>query len=95
MLANAKIRAKKKNLDFNIELSDLVIPSVCPISLIEIKVCTGKVGDSSPTLDRIDNSKGYIKGNVDVISQRANTRKGDMSLEEIKRLHNYCKGIRS
>ena len=45
--------------------------------------------NGSPSLDRIDNTKGYIKGNVKVISWRANAIKKDATLEELKALVNY------
>jgi hypothetical protein len=88
----AKSRAKKKSLDFNIDKSDIIIPDFCPVLEIPIFVCKGKSGNTSPTLDRSDNSKGYVKGNVRVISGRANTSKGDMSIEDIERLLAYAKG---
>ena len=39
---------------------------------------------NSPALDRIDNTKGYIRGNVWVISHRANQMKVDANIEELK-----------
>lgn len=45
-----------------------------------------------PTLDRIDNSKGYVKGNVRVVSYRANTLKGDASLAEMQAVLKYMAG---
>ena len=90
MLAAAKCRAKKNGLEFNVTIDDITIPDICPISHITIRRNTGRGGTQhSPSLDRIDNSKGYIKGNVAVISNRANMRKSDMSLEEIERLYLY------
>ena len=43
----------------------------------------GAQGDNSPTLDRIDNSAGYVPGNVWVISSLANRCKNDLSADEI------------
>lgn len=45
-----------------------------------------KIGDklTNPTLDRIDSSKGYIKGNVVVCTEIANIMKNDLSIPEIK-----------
>jgi hypothetical protein len=77
MLARAKYRAKQKGLEFNIDISDINIPEVCPVMGIPLVVKSGVPGPAknSPSLDRIDNSKGYIKGNVRVISAAANTQK--------------------
>jgi hypothetical protein len=45
--------------------------------------------DSSPSLDRIDNSKGYVKGNVAVISFRANTLKNNATADELRAIANF------
>lgn len=98
---NARIRAKRKGLDFNIEVSDINIPLICPILGIPIiKVISESRSKgptaNSPSLDRIDNSKGYIKGNVTIISHKANTMKHNATPLELIRfaewiLHNYKK----
>ena len=38
---------------------------------------------NSPSLDRMDNSKGYVKGNVQVISHKANSMKFSASKDEL------------
>jgi len=86
----AKRRAKDKGLEFNIDKTDIDIPIICPILGIPIvKVYTkGKnpgPTSNSPSLDRIDNSKGYVKGNVRVISHKANTMKHNASPIELIR----------
>lgn len=86
MLNNAKTRANKKNIDFDIGLEDIFIPITCPVLNITLERALGSrrgSRDTSPTLDRIDNTKGYIKGNVRVISGRANRLKSDASPEEL------------
>lgn len=94
MLKNAQARANHLGLEFSIMSEDIIIPPVCPLFLIPLYVKTGGngPGPNSPTLDRIDNSKGYVKGNVSVISHKANTCKRDMNIEEVERLLKYMKG---
>lgn len=87
ILQSAKSRAKARYLEFNITLEDIVIPSHCPVLGIPIIIQAGKGASyNSPSLDRIDNRFGYVKGNVQVISWRANNLKSDGSLEEFKKL---------
>lgn len=84
MWKRAKYRAINKNLEFNIEIEDIKIPKYCPILNIEIKQCFGAAGDSSPSLDRINVNKGYIKGNIQVISRMANIMKAHATFELLK-----------
>ena len=84
LLASAKNRAQKKNLDFNITIDDFEIPDMCPLLNIKLSVNTDIAKDNSYSLDRINSTKGYIKGNVWVISRRANALKGNASLEELE-----------
>ena len=86
MFYDAKHRAKKLGLPFNVELSDIVIPILCPVLGIPIERGRGKLKQNSPTLDRAVPSLGYVKGNVTVISFRANTLKNDASVVEIEKL---------
>lgn len=82
---SAKKRARDKELEFDIEVSDIVIPNFCPYLGIEIVHQTGHGSrrDGSPSLDRIDSSKGYVKGNIIVCSWRANFLKSDATLNEL------------
>lgn len=81
----AKNRAKAKEWDFDIEIEDVVIPTHCPLLGIELVPRQGGHGaqDASPSLDRIDASKGYVKGNVWVISAIANRIKTNATPEQI------------
>lgn len=89
MLIGAKKRAKTKNIDFSLTPKDVSIPDVCPVLGIPMFKGTQKMGHNSPSLDRIDNTRGYVKGNVRVISWRANNLKGDATLDELRALVAY------
>lgn len=85
---SAKQRAKKKELEFNITLEDIVIPEYCPLLNIKLEKQFDKPrGDTSPSLDRIDNTKGYIKGNVWVISNKANIIKNSSSFKDFETIY--------
>jgi len=85
----AKHRAKLKGIEFDIKPEDVVVPKVCPVLGVVLE-STGKRSSGpqpqSPTLDRIDSSIGYIKGNIWVISHRANSLKSDATLDELSKL---------
>lgn len=79
LLINSKKSAKERGLEHSIDVIDIVIPDKCPVLNCEMIHKTAY----APTLDRIDSSKGYIKGNVQVISWKANTMKNDATYEEL------------
>src|SRR5262249_47719260 len=68
MLMWAKIRAKERNLPFNLNREDLMIPEFCPVLGIPLRPGTRENKDNSPTLDRIIPELGYTRDNVRVIS---------------------------
>lgn len=74
---------------------DVVVPLVCPVLGIPIEQDLTARTDNSPSIDRIDSSKGYIPGNVIVVSWRANRLKQDASVLEIKQLANFYGGLKS
>jgi len=85
MWAAAKKRAKTKGLAFSLELSDIVIPERCP--LLDILFIANKgLGalPNSPSLDKIIPKLGYVKGNIQVISNKANIMKSSATLEEFE-----------
>lgn len=90
MWRSAKERAKKQDLVFDIDFRDIVIPEFCPILGFRLQQGSGKAQASSPSLDRIDPNKGYIKENIQVISYKANTMKNDASVEM---LLNFAKWV--
>lgn len=89
MLSAAKARAQRSEIQFDLDLADIVIPEVCPILNIPLFFTTGKQTDNTPALDRRNNSLGYVKGNVQVISHKANRQKADLTIDDVKRLLEY------
>ena len=83
MLQQAKNRCNRKNLEFNLELKDIILPPVCPLLEIPFVVGTRDNYEHTYSLDRINSSKGYIKGNVWVITKLANSMKNSASKEEL------------
>lgn len=81
-----RVRARKFGLEINITHEDLIVPTICPVLGIRIERQTKRASDNSPSVDRIDNTKGYIKGNVRVISNRANRLKSDANFDDIHKL---------
>lgn len=92
LLGGARDRARKNGREFDLTLDDIVIPSHCPVLGLPLDKEPGKENGGSPSLDRVDNTKGYVKGNVRVISRRANWLKRDATIEEIEKLLAYMKG---
>ena len=89
MVNDARKRAKEKGLEFSITADDISIPDICPVLGIPLFSGQSKWCDNSPSLDRIDNLKGYTKENIAVISLRANQLKNDGTLEELKLIVEY------
>ena len=93
LLAQAKKRAKRRDVVFNLTLSDIEIPDVCPVLGIKLHrgEGTGRAVDSSPSLDCFIPAIGYTRGNVSVISYKANRIKTDATLEELQAVVNWVR----
>jgi hypothetical protein len=89
---NVRNRARRKGIDFNIQFDDIHWADICPVLGIELDY-SGKLRWHQVSLDRTDSSKGYVKGNVAVMSMRANSIKQDSTLEELENLIKYLKSI--
>lgn len=85
----AKSRAGRSGLDFDISVEDVHIPEKCPVFGSTLFVGKGIHGPNSPSIDRVDTSKGYVKGNVCVISHRANCIKRDATAGELRLILAY------
>lgn len=83
LLNRARERAKRNGVPFDIDESDISVPIYCPVLGLRLKQGDIHFKRSSPSLDRIDPSKGYVKGNVRVISMRANLLKSNAASREL------------
>lgn len=86
ILRTAKARAKKKGIVFDITIDDFSLPDKCPLLEIPLAVNYDASSDNSYSLDKIIPELGYVKGNVWIISNKANAIKSNASLEELKLL---------
>lgn len=82
MWNSARLRAFEKGVPFTIEVEDIFIPKCCPV--LGIPLTAGGHSDNSPSLDRIVPATGYVRNNIQVISNRANRIKNDATLEELR-----------
>jgi hypothetical protein len=95
LLQNARRRARRKGIAFDLLYTDLMpLPTYCPVLGVKLAYGPGrgrKLYDngSAASLDRIHNSLGYIKGNVIVISLRANLLKGQATIAELRKIADF------
>ncbi len=90
LFQGAKARAKAQDLPFNLEMDDIEIPTLCPVLGIEMQ-WGNSLTNFTPTLDKIVPKEGYVKGNVKVISAKANRLKNNATLEELEKIVAYIK----
>lgn len=86
MFCRAKERAKAKGVPFEIDIEDIVIPTHCPVFGWKLVHNDDYAKPNSPSLDRIHPERGYVRGNIWVISNKANTIKSDSTLEQLESL---------
>lgn len=87
-----KQSAKKRNIEFTItvsDINDLSFPITCPVLGIPLRWHREMAQDDSYSVDRVDTTKGYIPGNLEVISLKANRAKNNLTEEEIKKFIQY------
>lgn len=93
LLVQAKHRAKVANIPFDLEPEDLECPTHCPVLGIKLIYGSTRHDNNSASMDRLIPKKGYVKGNVIIISYRANRIKCDASLKELKKVYEFYKDI--
>ena len=89
MLSSAKDRSRLKNLAFDITIDDISAPITCPVLGIELNWLNRVQANNSPSLDRIIPELGYVRGNVMVISRKANAIKSDATPDELRRVADF------
>jgi hypothetical protein len=86
----ARTRSRQKGTEFTITKEDVIIPEFCPILDTPLTKGDGYLPNAM-SLDRVDNTKGYIPGNVRVISRKANLMKSSLTLDILEKLIRYIK----
>ncbi len=91
MLQVARQSARRKGMDFNLTVTDLLpLPTHCPVFGTKLDYHRGPHGNPQrASLDRVDNSQGYVSGNVAIVSLRANEVKRDATLDQTRAILRY------
>ena len=78
MVNSLRGRSKRKSIPFDLTANDLLklIPAdgLCPALGIPI-IFGGKLSRNSPSVDRLIPALGYVRGNIAIISHKANSMK--------------------
>lgn len=95
LYAYTRNRARKQGIEFSISIDDLRWNEFCPVLGIRLVPTLGNgkgsglSKETAPSVDRIDNTKGYVPGNVVIVSWRANRIKSDATPEELRRIAHF------
>lgn len=89
ILRNVKYSAKRRGIKYTLTMDDLEIPTHCPLLGVPLEYRkfdepANFNSNNWATVDRFDNSKGYIKGNVWIVSRLANNMKNSASLDQLE-----------
>ena len=89
-IQSAKRRAKRDGYPFAISVSDIKINEFCPILGIKIDYTQQNAkAPNSASLDKKVPELGYVPGNVEIISYRANYIKGNATKDELRKILDY------
>ena len=94
LLKAARDRALTKGREFTLTAADIVVPERCPVLGMPLRPSRRGLSPNSPSIDRIDSSKGYTPDNIQIVSWRANSLKKDATFEEIEALYFHMKSLR-
>lgn len=79
----ARLRARRKGIPCTITHEHVRVPDRCPALGIPLEFGSGN-RDNSPSIDRLDSSRGYTPDNIIVVSSRANRLKNNATVEELR-----------
>ena len=89
----AKARAAKIGVPFDLHWRDIFpIPSHCPVLGIELEI-GGSSRHNSPSLDRIIPARGYVRGNVVIISDLANRILSDATPAQVRKAADWFESV--
>lgn len=101
LLVSIKARAKEEGREFALCIEDIKIPPHCPVLGIPLQSGLGfargmglESRDQAPSVDRIDNTRGYTPDNIVVVSYRANRIKSDASIGELMAIARFYNDYR-
>ncbi len=89
VLMQIRARANTRGIPCDLEVGDIQIPECCPVfGMPLVRPGSSRKGtrDAAPSVDRLDPTKGYVKGNVAVISLKANRLKNNATAEELEKI---------
>jgi hypothetical protein len=95
LLNNIRTKCRCNNIPFNLTLDDIVIPETCPVLGIPLQRGEGYRSDNSPSLDRINPTGGYVKGNVLIVSMRVNTMKNNGTWQELLKIAEFYRDLKT
>lgn len=93
LIAQARCRARKRGQPFSITVEDVHVPDVCPVLGVRLqrKGRDGRSAPDFPTLDCLIPVRGYVPGNVFVISSRANRLKSNASWQDLQKVADWIR----
>lgn len=99
ILRGAHDRARRLKVEFSLTPQDILpLPVYCPMLQHELLYITSRgsqnsIPEGAASIDRINNKRGYVSGNVHIISWRANHVKNNATVEELRAVLSYCEAI--
>jgi hypothetical protein len=95
---SARWRANKHKIEFNITLDDLtpLRVEICPVFHTPLEYGAQGKGYNNlnaASLDRIDNDRGYVRGNIVIMSRRANSIKNDGTADEHRMIAEWMESV--